>query len=154
MAAKRNWRTTVFGLLVVGLFLAMRGSIVVEDTRDYLNSSEWATTEGTRIPDNNKTAFINFEYTVNDTRYVGTRTRFYQLVLFSGDSEVTKFAETYPIGSEFTVYYDPGNPERSVINPAFPVGRAVLQVCLLAIVIPIAIVITTITRWIRKPSTG
>ncbi|MEL6272505.1 MAG: DUF3592 domain-containing protein [Chloroflexota bacterium] len=133
--SSRNHR--IFGISIVAVFVLILASITVEDTRDYLDSDTWATTTGTRIRDNNKTAFIEFEYTVNGTRYVGTRTRFYQLVLFTGDTQYSNFETTYPIGSTFPVYYDPADPQRSVINPAFPVRAIMLRVALLTVLIPI-----------------
>lgn len=147
---KRPWVNIIAIVAVFGLFMFIRGQIILTDTGDYLTSDGWATTTGTRIRDNNKTAFIEFEYTVDGERYVGTRTRFYQAVLFSGDSEVTKFAEQYPIGSEFTIYYDPADPQRSVINPAFPVWRAALQVCLLTVIIPVLVIVSVVLRRIRR----
>lgn len=133
----------VFGF---GLLALLHGQVIVTDTRDYLASDTWATTTGTRIRDNNKAAFIDFEYTVNGERYVGTRSRFYQVVLFTGDSQYSQIDDQYVVGEQFTVHYDPEDPQRAVIDPTFPTVRALFALFVVGVVFPFLFVVSRFFR--------
>ncbi len=98
------------GLVVFGVVL----SAGYTDLRDYLSAGDWQATTATRPSDNTKTAFISYEYTVDGQTYIGQRAYFFQALTISRESEELK--ERYPVGSEFTIYYDPHQPDRAVIH--------------------------------------
>lgn len=100
----------LLGFLILGL--VVRASYT--DLRDYLAAPNWQTTTATRPRDNTKTAFISFQYTVDGRTYTSHRAYFFQSLVIGRESEELK--DRYPVGSEFTVYYDPAHPQRAVIH--------------------------------------
>lgn len=65
--------------------------------------------------------FVSFEFTVQGKRYTGDRISLGEYIS-EGDIEAT--LARYPVGAQVTVYYDPHNPQRSVLERALPaVGK-------------------------------
>lgn len=64
---------------------------------------------------------VRYDYNVNDKPYSGTR------IVFGGDiivkSEVEEFCGRYSEGDNAKVYYDPQNPEESVLMVDRPGGK-------------------------------
>lgn len=54
---------------------------------------------------------VEYEYQVLETSYTGTAVTYYTLVY----PETTEFADKNPVNSHVTVYYNPENPNESVL---------------------------------------
>ncbi|KAA0258296.1 MAG: DUF3592 domain-containing protein [Chloroflexi bacterium] len=95
-------------------------------------SRKWSTTQGVvthsgeftthRVSDGimrkSTSSFFQYEYTVNGEKQIGTR-------IFFGDTFISLFSflaakgaiEKYKEGQTVTVYYNPSNPQNSVLEP-------------------------------------
>nr|WP_281069035.1 DUF3592 domain-containing protein [Rhizobium leguminosarum] len=60
---------------------------------------------------------ITFKYTVNGSRFEGTRYTFRSQI---GNFQIPETLARYPMGAEVTVYYDPSDPRKSVIERTMP----------------------------------
>ncbi len=65
-----------------------------------------------------ETAHISYEYTVAGKKYKSTRFSFDNLEkLATTDAQLQSVLERYPKGKELTVYYDPQDPQSSILFP-------------------------------------
>lgn len=108
----------LFGLLFAGLGLLLNGA--------GLESENWPTVEGTitvsRVrsyedSDQNTMyeADVEYDYIAKDRRLTGNRITAIA-VANSSRRVIEDLIAPYPVGSAVTVYYDPDNPERSVLE--------------------------------------
>jgi hypothetical protein len=79
---------------------------------------------------------LRYEYVVNGRRYEGDRIRAGQEG-FSARWRATAILTRYQIGTEVTVYYDPDDPGRAVLEPGWnwmdSYGRLLIGTCFSAI---------------------
>lgn len=128
--------TWLFNLFLASVALFLCGAFAVgnaEDVRDYGRVDGWAETTGvlTVLPGQSdiKVFAIWYEYEVDGQTYTGERVRFFQWVTF-GDEETAEaraWVSERVLGDEVTVYYDPTNPERSVLYRDLNGGQTTLR---------------------------
>lgn len=58
---------------------------------------------------------INYNYKVKDQTYVGTRYQFHGDPIFKSQTVAEKLVSDYPVGKSIKVYYNPNNPQQSVL---------------------------------------
>ena len=69
-----------------------------------------------RMADNLSPVFkVRYSYSVHGKNYDGSRVTMADWFFASGVFAIRKFQKMFPVGREVTVYYDPANPERSVL---------------------------------------
>ena len=93
-------------------------------TEGYIVSSEW-TSGRPSDEDVCDKAEVRYEYSVDGREYVGSRVAF-AMDDFCSQSRAIRVVDDYPVGSYVDVYYDPDNPETSVIEPGVTGGVLVL----------------------------
>lgn len=59
---------------------------------------------------------LQYNYKVGETSYLGKRYAFHGNPSFSNKKEAEKLLEEYPVGKSITVYFQPDNPQESVIK--------------------------------------
>ena len=59
-------------------------------------------------------ADVRYRYTVNGTGYLSDRLTYRRYLTFVGADQAVY---RYPVGATVTVWYDPGNPKRAVLEP-------------------------------------
>lgn len=138
------WAYALVALIgAVGLFLSGR------DLLRGRSSASWPTTQGEVVfaqieshmstdsdGDSSMTygAKIVYNYQVGGQQFTGDRHRFSQ----ASTSSARRAQETvnrYPVGSMVTVYYDPNNPQLSVLEPGTGAGGIIVPVITLAMLI-------------------
>jgi hypothetical protein len=94
-----------------------------------LNSMGWPKTSGEIVSVKTRTAtnksadaFIRYEYSVDNIKYISER------VVCSGLGTQIEYASKYPEGKEIIVYYNPSNPENSVLEPGIPMRELIVGV--------------------------
>jgi hypothetical protein len=117
-------------MFAVGIILAVWGGRQVFEA---YNSKNWPTTEGTITSsyvhkregspsDKNKQPTyhvkINYEYTVDGTRYTGERIRFTDNA-DRGRDKAKGLADEYFADQTVTVYYNPEDPGIAILKPGF-----------------------------------
>jgi preprotein translocase subunit SecG len=119
---------------LIGLGLAFAGFRTYQKSNQ---ASNWMTTTG-RITtsavtnrmssDHKQYAHIEYEYSVLGANYVSNKINFAQLIGFDntamGNAEET--VKKFPAGSAVTVYYDPQDPHRAVIEKGGDAGMLIL----------------------------
>lgn len=112
-------RETIFGLIftIAGISIAIG---MVRDNFDAISSVNWVRVDGEIITANlirgsrgGYRADFFYVYSVNQKKIVNSR------ITFSRSVSATKMIEKYPLFSVINVYYDPDNPEKSVVEPGF-----------------------------------
>lgn len=111
------------------VFFAMGSGVLIYGVRNLLladASRNWPTVKGkvtvskmgTHRGDKSTTysADVAYDYTVNGTRYTGDRVTFGS-VSTSSTARARRVLNRYPKGKEVTVYYNPEDPEQSVLEP-------------------------------------
>jgi hypothetical protein len=110
--------------IILGLFFSVLGMgfgiKMVEDKFDAIDSVNWIKVDGEIItakltPTRNQRMRADFYYVyvVNQKRIVNSR------IGFGPSGEASKLMEKYPLFSIVPVYYDPTDPEKSVVEPGF-----------------------------------
>ncbi|MCA9073434.1 MAG: DUF3592 domain-containing protein [Planctomycetaceae bacterium] len=112
-------------LLVSAMFAFMTGSLV----RDSFDAKEWLSTEG-KVESKNlikrregkPRLRVTYSYTINGTQYSNDRYAIDDS--YSRDREAAK--EQLAIGEPVTVWYDPAEPDRAVVDRSFATGAFVM----------------------------
>jgi hypothetical protein len=149
-----------FGTLaVIGIFflvgagLSVWGWTILQNARA---SASWPTAQGriTRMEVTHSTDSeggdsyrpeVAYEYLVNDRSYESYTIKFGENS-YGNRREAEEIAARYPVGQSVPVYYDPADPERSVLEPGVSLGSyivlgiGVLFVAISLIVGPIALI--------------
>lgn len=60
---------------------------------------------------------IKYKYTVDKLIYTSNKINFVNTGESASDQYARNYVEKYPVGKAVTVFYDPRNPERSVLEP-------------------------------------
>lgn len=124
-------------LLYIGIFAAvMIGVLVVAAVvkmREVRGAQSWRTTTGkvTRsevraqkrrdMDDRERTRSVpsvGYEYTVDGRRFSGDRISLAEII---PESDIESTLDRYPVGKQVTVYYDPANPKKAVLERDLPV---------------------------------
>jgi hypothetical protein len=71
-------------------------------------------------------------------------------MLFTGDSDRSKIDDQFAVGEQFTVHYDPANPQTSVIDPTFPTVRATFALLALTVIMPFLWFVSRLFRQIGR----
>ncbi len=138
--AKRNiFRSCLEALLFGGIFLALGGGLsywgwnILQDAQA---SSTWPTAEGrvtssevARVSDADGgvtySPKIIYEYTANGVQYEGHTIKFGENT-YGSKRKADGIAADYAIGKTVIVYYDPQEPERSVLEPGVSGGSYIV----------------------------
>lgn len=94
---------------------------------------------------------IDYTYTLDGMQYENDRVRFGENS-YSFRRQAEAEVERYPVGRRVDVYYEPGNPENSVLEPGATLG-SYLGVCLGAMFLGIGLVsapLTLLPRLLRR----
>ena len=129
-------KTTQFILMVAfaGIFFVVGAGVLwwgIQDSRSAFKSVRWPSVTGTVISsyvsessDDDGTTYgadVQYDYVVNDQAYTGDRVSHGDVS--TGDpSYAQKIVARYPEGRSVKVYYDPANPEKSVLETGFTAG--------------------------------
>lgn len=124
-----NLRLVYYGMvsvreIILGLFFFIFGMVVgtkmVKDKFDAIDSVNWIKVNGEIItakltPTRNQRMRADFYYVyvVNQKKIVNSR------MTFSSSVSASQMLEKYPLFSTVPVYYDPADPEKSVVEPGF-----------------------------------
>ncbi len=136
---KRNFLSSCLeALLVAGVFILLGAGLswwgwnIVQDARA---SSQWPTTEGTvtssEVRDTSDAESdsysprVTYEYQVDDVSYQNNTITFGQNS-YSSRRKAESIAAGYPTGSRVTVYYEPGDPAQSVLEPGASAGSFIV----------------------------
>lgn len=123
----------LLGILIFAtlLGLALMG-YGVRNIIDARKSNSWPTVEGEitrsvmteKLDDDSRTRYtlhINYDYTIDRSRFTGKRFKGDRIEFVSPDYHDREEAESvlgrYPLGEKVTVYYDPEHPAKSVLVP-------------------------------------
>lgn len=68
---------------------------------------------------------VTYRYQVGDVRYENNTIKFGENA-YSSRRQAENIADTYPVGRDVTVYYDPGQPDRSVLEPGVSGGSYIV----------------------------
>ncbi len=120
--------------LIAGIFLARHGSKVLDNAKQ---SIAWPTTQGVIVNsevvrERNRnssssgssvtyTADVMFEFQLDGQTYSSNNVSFGQYSSSSA-SDARKIVRAYPANSRVTVYYNPDNPDESVLEPGVSAG--------------------------------
>ncbi len=142
----------------VGIGLGIWGWGVLTNARA---SEAWPTVEGRVVRSDIDEQFdeegdsyvpqIDYEYTVDGLEYENDRVRFGQNS-YSSRRRAEEETGRYPVGRRVEVYYEPGNPENSVLEPGASLG-SYLGVSLGAMFLVIGLIaapLTMLPRWLRR----
>ncbi len=109
--------------LIFGLALLLFGSLALIKS---LAAQRWHTTSGTIITSEVVEGFdtvaeprIVYRYEVNGHVYTADRITFMWIMY---GSRAARVATSYRVGQGVTVYYDPKNPARAVLDPQMPLA--------------------------------
>ena len=119
--------------LLVGLGLTYWGWNILQDARA---SASWPTAEGvvtrsevTRSTDSDGgdsySPEITYTYTVNNEQLANKTIKFGENS-YSSRKKAEGIANSYPVGKNVTVYYDPQQPEKSVLEPGVSAGSYIV----------------------------
>ena len=122
--------------ILIGLLIFIFGGIFMgwnqyDEVKDLRLSKQWPVTQG-RVQtselgwDSNdaggeyssKFARISYSYSVGSQIYQGNIST--RAMIFT--SRVNRLSEKYPEGSQITVYYHPGNPSISIVEPGLDIN--------------------------------
>ncbi len=106
------------------LFGLISAAASLGDFRNGQESLSWPSTEGevtlsVRRRGKSRLKPLEYRYTVSGTTYLGTRAAYMRTPY------VKPIHETYRTGQRVTVYYDPADPERAVLEPGVPLLAAI-----------------------------
>lgn len=85
-----------------------RGRVLAAEVRSYRSGDGWSSRS--HYP------AVRYEYEVEGRRYTGDRIYFDQTSRAHA-GPATRTVGRYPVGSEVTVYYDPTDPARALLEP-------------------------------------
>jgi len=138
--AKRSvWGSCIEAILFGGIFLAIGfglsfwGWNILQNAKA---SSSWPTAEGmvtssevARVSDADGgvtySPELTYEYSTSNTAYEGHTIKFGENS-YSSRRKAEGIASGYPIGKKVIVYYDPQDPERSVLEPGVSGGSYIV----------------------------
>lgn len=103
----------LIGLLLLSCCL-WQLTVSANDLYDYLTCDTWQETTG-QLHIHYKTSDVWYEYTVNDQTYTNDRLYFFEVPLFL-ENDLYAWIREHRNRSSVTVYYNPHNPTRSVLN--------------------------------------
>jgi hypothetical protein len=125
-------RRTVIQLrvLLVAISLGFLG-VAVRDHLSGVNAERWPTTEGRVLESyvvhggggdlfDTMTPIINYEYHVAGKKYVASTVQIGDYLPWAAAR-----VKAYPQTRQVRVYYDPKNPQRAVLDPAYPLSAVV-----------------------------
>ena len=93
--------------------------------------------------------WVRYEYSVNGVSHQGSNLRFPNINFHSSPNTAYGFVKRYRPGSPVDVFYDPEDPELSVLKPGIPARwRSDLETMLLANCLGAGLLI--LTRYMRK----
>jgi len=119
--------------LLVGLGLTYWGWNILQDARA---SAAWPAADGvvtrsevTRSTDSDGgdsySPEITYTYTVNNEQLANKTIKFGENS-YSSRKKAEGIANSYPVGKNVTVYYDPQQPEKSVLEPGVSAGSYIV----------------------------
>jgi hypothetical protein len=137
---KSNWLgSCLSALLAMGIFLVIGAGLaywgwnILQDARA---SSSWPTAEG--LVTNSEVSHssdaeggdtyspeVTYTYTVRDSLYENNTIKFGENA-YDSRRTADRIAASYPSGKTVTVYYDPENPDRSVLEPGVSAGSYIV----------------------------
>jgi len=120
-----KWLTVICGVLLLTTL-----AFLLPASLRYDRSTSWPTTPGVVSATGLKlylekshiapsfSPVVCYTYTANGIQRVGTRIDFSDTVLaFPQDQAMVWLGDHYPVGKTLTVYYNPSNPDTSVLVP-------------------------------------
>lgn len=146
----------------VGLIFIAIGLVIswlsLKDLRLADASRAWPATDGvvvrTRVRTNDRgeqseshTPELTYAYTVMGTPYEGWRVAIGASKGYSDRRQAEAFLERYPVGQPVTVYYDPGRPGSSALEPGTRRGayRGFVMAAVFALIGALALLIAAQT---------
>lgn len=120
------------GLFIMPIFVIAGVALTIlwgiPTARNAMQSQKWSSTDGqittSRVSENQSssddnltyTAKIAYEYTVNDTKYIGSTVAFGDYGS-SDPAHAGNIVSRYPVGKSVKVYYNPDDSQTSVLEP-------------------------------------
>lgn len=120
------------GLFIMPIFIIVGVALTVfwgiPTARNAMQSQKWPSTDGqittSRVSENQSSsddsltysAKIAYEYTVNDTKYIGSTVTFGDYGS-SDPAHAGNIVNRYPVGKAVNVYYNPDDLQTSVLEP-------------------------------------
>lgn len=86
---------------------------------------------------------LEYEYSVKDSAYSNTEVAFHTLMY----PETTNYADSYPIDSNVTVYFNPAKPEESILIPGPRKDGKRYSGLIIAIIGTLAGIVISISAW-------
>jgi len=118
-------------ILLIG-FVLLFGTLAWHAWRDRQASRNWPSTDGEIIesrphthntsesqvatPNHEWDVNLAYRYTVNGTTYTGRRLRALG-ARYGSEQEAAAALQAFPVGARIKVYYDPADPQSSVLLP-------------------------------------
>jgi hypothetical protein len=114
-------------LFLAAIFIIPLVAIVAwyrrKEERLYQSSAAWVPATGTLIEvedvaydDGDYSIRLKYRYQVGQTQFLSKRHSFGKQLLYKSDQELKVALEHWKVGQEVSVYYDPQNPPRAVIE--------------------------------------
>jgi len=156
------WSSCLEALFFGGIFLALGGGLSFWGWNILQNakaSSSWPTAEGTvtisEVTRNSSadggvsySPEVTYEYTASNQHYESYTIKFGENS-YSSRRKAEGITSGYPVGKEVTVYYDPQDPGRSVLEPGVSggsyivLGIGVLFALIGLVTVPLVIIFRT-----------
>ena len=148
-------RRAVLGLRL--LLVAISSGLFAFAVRDHLTAADaekWPATEGKVVESfvvrggggdlfDTMTPIVNYEYEVAGKRYVASSVLIGDYLPW-GPARV----KAYPPAKQVRVYYDPENPQRAVLDPAYPLSAVVTFTAMAIVVLLCALYIDAIRAFL------
>lgn len=118
-AGEINYGNLAFAALIIGIGLSLIGVFAVDRS---LSARNWKTTAGviieSRVIDgfdsDSSKPYIAYRYEADGKSYTSSKIAF---MFFTGDSFAEKAVAAYPQNKIVTVYYDPTDPAKAILEP-------------------------------------
>ena len=81
---------------------------------------------------------VRYQYSVNGVEYSGHALSFGRSY---SRGDIMQVSKKFPVGHTVAVYYDPANPERSVLMPGGNVGQAELTFDILLVLVGLCLLL-------------
>ncbi len=144
--------------MAIGAALTIWGVFIVQNARA---SANWPGTPGQITEsaidvttdaesDPSYSPQVAYTYQVNGTFYEGYRIKFGENT-YSSEREALEILGMYPVGQTVMVYYDPADPDNTVLEPGVSGGSyIVLSVGVIFVVVSLAIIPFSLIPWLLK----
>ena len=118
-----------FNRFVRLFFIGALLTAFVRDVREFPGSADWPSVRGEVIAseffldDDGFSRNFEYRYSAEGETYVGSRITFFEYVVFANRVQNERFIDNHPEGASVRVYYNPNNPESSVLMRTIPLSQ-------------------------------